>query len=55
VGDDEIVFELQKVECASWNNLESNLSKEEKREMRKKIFERAQENAKAELERKCGM
>jgi hypothetical protein len=55
VGDGEIVFELQKVECDSWNNLEANLSKEEQREMRKKILERAQENAKAEQERKCGM
>jgi hypothetical protein len=55
VGDGEIVFELKKVEYGSWNNLEANLSKEEQREMRKKILERVQENAKAEQERKHGM
>ncbi|XP_023713410.1 dynein assembly factor 4, axonemal isoform X3 [Cryptotermes secundus] len=50
--DDEIVFELQKVEHASWDDLEANLSKVEQQEMRKKILERAQEKAKAEQERK---
>lgn len=53
--DDEIVFELQKVEHAPWDNLEANLSKVEQQEMRKKILERAQEKAKAEQERKRGM
>ncbi|KDR14473.1 hypothetical protein L798_11644 [Zootermopsis nevadensis] len=53
VGDGKIVFELQKTECDYWENLEANLSKEEQREMRKKILERSQENARAEQERKC--
>lgn len=55
LSDGEIIFELQKVERVIWNNLEANMSKLEQREMRKKIIERAQENAKAEQERKCGM
>jgi dyslexia susceptibility 1 candidate gene 1 protein len=55
LADGEIVFELQKVECVSWNSLEANLSKVEQQEMRKKVLERAQETAKAEQERKCGM
>jgi formiminotetrahydrofolate cyclodeaminase len=53
--DDEIVFELEKVECAAWNNLEINLSKLEKQDMRKKILEKVQEKAKAEQDRKRGM
>lgn len=55
LSDGEITFELQKVERVIWNNLEANMSKLEQQEMRKKIIERVQENAKAEQERKRGM
>jgi len=55
LADGEIIFELQKVERVIWNNLEASMSKMEQQEMRKKIIERVQENAKAEQERKRGM
>jgi flagellar hook-associated protein FlgK len=55
LSDGEIIFELQKVERAFWDKLEANMSKPEQQEMRKKIIERVQENAKAEQDRKRGM
>jgi len=55
LSDGEIIFELQKVERVIWNNLEANMSKLEQQEMRKKIIDRVQDNAKAEQERKRGM
>jgi hypothetical protein len=55
LSDGEIIFELQKVERVMWNNLEANMSKLKQQDMRKKIIERVQENAKAEQERKRGM
>lgn len=55
LSDGEIIFELQKAERVIWNNLEANMSKLQQQEMRKKIIERVQENAKAEQERKRGM
>jgi hypothetical protein len=43
------------VERVTWDKLEANMSKQEQQEMRKKIIDRVQDNAKAEQERRRGM
>ncbi|XP_069701296.1 dynein axonemal assembly factor 4 [Periplaneta americana] len=52
LADDEIVFELHKSFCGFWDNLESNLSKAEKKEMREINLEKVRKNAHLEQKRK---